>query len=482
MKKIATYILIFVLLLGIFPAFAETVSAESVSDLKKELQELKEERENISSSASDAEQKIKENEARQKEVEKKISELDVQIDDTETKLEKKQAEITTTANEIETIVASITKTEKEIAETEAEIVTLNNEIDELIIRIDERNEVIKSRLRSMQKNGGDSSYFQVLFGARSFSDFISRLSAVSKILDSDNKIMEQQKEDQALLETKLTDVEDKKEQLVEKKNELDASKQKLETKKQALVNQRQELAELQEALNIERQNQTALKGELEEEHADLEDYKVSLADQQEIKRKEAGALQQAIQAAEAAEREKKKQEQQLATDSGGTSDTATPSAPADSSGGPVLQWPASTRRVTSPFNLNRLHPVYGYVRPHRGMDIASWGTQSIYAAETGVVVATYKEHDGKMNGYGDAILITHYIDLNGNGQKQQVSTFYAHLRAGSTRVSPGQTVQRGQQIALMGATGVGTGQHLHFEVHKGGWAHSNAVNPANYLY
>ena len=127
-------------------------------------------------------------------------------------------------------------------------------------------------------------------------------------------------------------------------------------------------------------------------------------------------------------------------------------------------------------------PVTGVVSPHRGMDIAAPGTQQIYAAADGVVVATYTEYDGRMNGYGDAILLTHYIDLNGDGTKEQVSTFYAHLRSGTTRVSPGQSVSRGQQIALMGNTGVSTGQHLHFEVHFGGWAHANAVNPANYLY
>lgn len=472
MKKILAYIFISVLMVNMVVPLSQTVVAQSINELKQELEALEEERQSINSNASDAEEKIKENEARQQEVKAKIAELDEDLAVTADQLETKQNEINVTENEITTIQANITTTENEITETEAEIVQLNEEIEDLMERIDERQELISSRLRSMQRKGGNASYLELVFSAQSFSDFISRLTAVSKILDSDKSIMETQKQDKLDLETKRVEVETKKADLETKRAELTAAKEELESKKATLVAQRQDLARIQEQLNIQRANQSDLMVQLEEEHAELEEYKVTLADQQEIKRKEAAALQQAIKNAE----EAAKKEEQLGQESGNS-----PSAGSGSSGG-VLFWPASTRRVTSPFNPNRVHPVTGVVRPHRGMDIAAPGNQQIYAAADGVVVATYTQYDGRMNGYGDAILLTHYMDLNGDGTKEQVSTLYAHLRSGTTRVSPGQSVSRGDAIALMGNTGVGTGQHLHFEVHFGGWAHANAVNPANYLY
>jgi len=471
MKKILAYIFISVLMVNMVVPLSQPVVAQSINELKQELEELEKERQNINSNASDAEEKIKENEARQRQVKAKIAELDEDLAVTADQLETKQNEIRVTENEITTIQNNITTTENDITETEAEIVQLNEEIEDLMERIDERQELISSRLRSMQRTGGNASYLELVFSAQSFSDFISRLTAVSKILDSDKNIMETQKQDKLDLESKRVEVEKKKADLETKRAELTAAKEELETKKATLVAQRQDLTELQERLNIQRANQSDLMVQLEEEHAELEEYKVTLADQQEIKRKEAAAIKQAIKNAEA-----EKNEEQLSQDSGNSANAGSGSS------GTVLFWPASTRRVTSPFNPYRVHPVTGVVRPHRGMDIAAPGTQQIYAAADGVVVDTYTEYDGRMNGYGDAILLTHYIDLNGDGTKEQVSTLYAHLRSGTTRVSPGQSVSKGQQIALMGNTGVGTGQHLHFEVHFGGWAHANAVNPANYLY
>jgi murein DD-endopeptidase MepM/ murein hydrolase activator NlpD len=60
---------------------------------------------------------------------------------------------------------------------------------------------------------------------------------------------------------------------------------------------------------------------------------------------------------------------------------------------------------------------------------------------------------------------------------------YAHLRENSRLVQAGDVVMQGEQIGWMGNTGRSTGQHLHFELHKGPWnqERSNAVNPLNYL-
>ena len=123
--------------------------------------------------------------------------------------------------------------------------------------------------------------------------------------------------------------------------------------------------------------------------------------------------------------------------------------------------------MTSGFGY-RIHPVYGGKKFHHGVDIAKAGTVPVVASASGVV-----SYSGQMSGYGNVIIITHSI----NGKTYE--TLYAHLR--NLGVGSMQTVSQGQTIGYMGNTGIGTGQHLHFEVHNGRWngAKSNAINPGS---
>ena len=99
---------------------------------------------------------------------------------------------------------------------------------------------------------------------------------------------------------------------------------------------------------------------------------------------------------------------------------------------------------------------------HKGLDIASaYGTE-IYAADGGEVTFS-----GTYSGYGNLVQITH-----DNGDV----TYYGHCS--SLAVSVGQRVAQGQLIAYMGATGVASGTHLHFEVRPGV---GEPVDPLNYL-
>jgi murein DD-endopeptidase MepM/ murein hydrolase activator NlpD len=92
---------------------------------------------------------------------------------------------------------------------------------------------------------------------------------------------------------------------------------------------------------------------------------------------------------------------------------------------------------------------------HYGTDIAGGCGAPIFAASGGTVsFIGYSPY-----GYGNHILIDH-----GNG----VSTRYAHIAHGATKVGWGQNVSAGQLIALTGTTGNSTGCHLHFEVRING--------------
>lgn len=114
---------------------------------------------------------------------------------------------------------------------------------------------------------------------------------------------------------------------------------------------------------------------------------------------------------------------------------------------------------------------------HKGIDIALGGGHScpIVAAAAGLVVTVLPEAQGQ--GYGDLIQLQH------DGGK--LVTLYAHLKAGSTRVKVGETVQAGQHIADMGDTGSPGSVHLHFEVKTsqawGNGPNSNWLEPLTYI-
>lgn len=105
-----------------------------------------------------------------------------------------------------------------------------------------------------------------------------------------------------------------------------------------------------------------------------------------------------------------------------------------------LAYPASGG-IRSPFGTR-------WGRPHLGIDIGAGNGSPVVSAEAGTVTAV-----GYQGGYGLRIDVDH-----GGG----VVTRYAHLS--STAVKVGQSVERGQFIGRVGATGNATGPHLHFEV------------------
>ena len=115
------------------------------------------------------------------------------------------------------------------------------------------------------------------------------------------------------------------------------------------------------------------------------------------------------------------------------------------------------------FNLRRIHPVLGYIRPHKGVDFGCDRGTPVYATGDAVVEVASSGGNG---GYGHMVLLNHEF-----GYK----TRYAHLS--KVLVQPGERVARGQVIAETGNTGISSGPHLHYEViHKG-----MPVNPINYF-
>ena len=105
-------------------------------------------------------------------------------------------------------------------------------------------------------------------------------------------------------------------------------------------------------------------------------------------------------------------------------------------------------------------PFTGHEAFHKGVDFAGSAGEPVVAVAAGVVTWA-----GERSGYGTLVEVSH-----GKGYV----TRYAHNER--TLVAVGETVTRGQPIALMGSTGRSTGPHVHFEVLRNG----RQVNPLSF--
>lgn len=109
--------------------------------------------------------------------------------------------------------------------------------------------------------------------------------------------------------------------------------------------------------------------------------------------------------------------------------------------------PMDFTRISSNFNMKRLHPIYKVTRPHRGTDyVAPRGTPVFSTGDGRVQKAGYSKSNGNY------VFIQH---------GEQYVTKYLHLH--KRKVKKGQRVSQNQVIGTVGATGAATGVHLHYE-------------------
>ena len=115
--------------------------------------------------------------------------------------------------------------------------------------------------------------------------------------------------------------------------------------------------------------------------------------------------------------------------------------------------PIKYTRISSPFKKSRKHPILGYSRPHKGVDLAAKSGTPIHATSSGEIVSL-----GALRGYGKTVIIKH----KGNYQ-----TLYAHMHGYAKGLHVGDHVNRGQLIGYVGMTGLATAPHCHYEFRIG---------------
>src|SRR5690625_7196079 len=98
-------------------------------------------------------------------------------------------------------------------EVEEDISKVEKEIKQIEEKIEERFNILKKRAKSYQASGGNISYLEVILNSTSFNDFLSRITTVSTIANSDAELIEEQERDKAVVEEKLEELEDLKGEL-----------------------------------------------------------------------------------------------------------------------------------------------------------------------------------------------------------------------------------------------------------------------------
>lgn len=404
------------LVLSLIPVSADAASS---SEIKKQINALKEDQQAIQD----------------------------QMDEVQSQYEANEDEITDMVNqknmidqEIFLLLEQIDNINQQLSAYALLIADKQDELDDAQTRLDELNEKNKERIRAMEEDGA-ISYWSVLFKASSFSDLLDRLNMIEEIAASDQRRL-------AEMSAVAEEVAAAREEMEAEKDELEDAKAELDEAQLTLDAKRAEADAILTELVEKGYELEALYEEYEQEEADLMD-EIAQKEKEynEAKRQEWLAYMATYTTVPPATK---------APSSSGSTSNSTGTASSSSS------WlvPCSYTKLTSPFG-QREAPTAGASTNHQGVDLAGPQGTPIYASRTGVVTtASY----GKAAGY--------YVSINhGDG----FSSIYMHMT--HYVVKKGQAVSAGQLIGYMGSTGVSTGPHLHFGISYNG----TYVNPANYV-
>lgn len=412
-------VLLLTLLMSILPTFA---GAASSSEIRKQIIALQQERKEVQNQIADVKKQYKENE-------NEIADLIAQKNVVD--------------QEIQLLNTQIININEQISAYNLLIADKQDELDTAEDRLETLNQENKERIRTMEEEG-EVSYWEVLFKANSFSDLLDRLNMVEEIAASDKRRLQE-----------LSDAADK----------VEEAQAELETEKGELETTKKDLDDTQTEMNEKSKESEALLQELLQKADDLEALEEECKEQENAFLKQIAAMEVQFNAAKQREWEAWKATSVPATTAGGGSNGSGGNSGGNSggsSGGSSGGWrvPCSYTSITSPFG-NRVSPTSGASTYHQGVDLDTGTGDPVYASRAGVVTVA---------GWGNAA--GNYVQIN---HQDGFSSIYMHLS--SSCVSAGQIVSAGELIGATGATGITTGDHLHFGISYNGVY----VNPCNYV-
>ena len=333
---------------------------------------------------------------------------------TKTEKEKQEAIRSSLTSQITTTQQQITLLDNKINYLQNDIAEKEQKIEELSAEVLEQQDLFMKRIRSTYKSSVGTSMLGMVFGVDSLGSYLSYGKYLSRISEHDSTLLQ-------TLADNIAELRELQQQMQVEKEDLADTKVTAESKKASLTSQKTEVeSTLQDIKKMEQEylaDQAAIQKEMQQIQADID----------------------AIYAAAA---------------------------------GSGSQVDYSTTGFIYPIKgYTYISSYYGWrfnnTDYHTGVDFPAPANTPIRASASGTVIyvrtgAGY----GRNWGYGNYLIVDH-----GGG----FSTLYAHCT--SIPVSVGDTVTKGQTIAYVGTTGWSTGYHLHFEIRRNG-AHTN---PLNYL-
>lgn len=332
--------------------------------------------------------------------------LEEEIKQTNDKLTDKKSQRKKIKNQISVIQEQIDNLNDRVELIDESIELQEIGIVNLQMQIEDNYQKFEYRLRAAQL-AGTTTNWELLFGAKSFSEFLSAVEIIKRMAQYDNDLItslkldkEALRQEQALLEADKAEVEALKEETREKRKELDSKYAQIQD----------DIDDLNSDLMQSEQEKEVLENDMKEMKAEIDKLYEELEFQETYV------------------------------------------------GGEFL-WPSATHtKITSKYGWR--YWSNGSSDFHTGIDIAGSGAYgtNILAANDGIVIYVKNTYvPGK--GYGKYLIIDH-----GGGY----STLYAHCS--SLSVKKGDVVSRGDVIAKVGSTGNSTGPHIHFEIRVDGKA------------
>lgn len=354
-----------------------------------------------------------------------ISDLNSELDKINKEIAEAQAKVAQSSAEANSLDARVrelkatrSKLEKDISYTETEIERstltiqkLTHEITDKQTKIERNADVLAHAIRELNMLR-DSSFIETLLGYDSTSEFWNQLQAIDAFQNE--------------VQNTVIELKDLNQQLQGKKQEETAEVKQLESSKKLLSGEREAVAstetEQAELLQAARGEEATYRQILAEKIRQREEFEEALYEY----------------------------ESQLQT-------LVDPDSYPDAKRG-ILAWPVDRITITQNFGgtqFAKANPhVYG--RPiHNGTDFGIPIGTKVYSVADGVVVDT-----GNTDAFPGCVSWGKWVLVKHNNG---LSTLYAHLS--SILVSPGQSVGRGETIALSGNTGYSTGPHLHLTLY-----------------
>ena len=336
------------------------------------------------------------------------------------KAEAKRAEADSLYAQADAAQNSLNAAEAKYDEASAALDEANEQLDIAKVEYEEKSVEIQNLqdnlseyVVDMYKQGGTTPYLDVMLRSTSYREFLTSWNMTQSVTNYGHDVVVEKKQLRQEIEEKVATCEEQVKEADKAKKLADSNRRQINATHLALLAQAAQV-------NLEA-------AVLEEDDEAIEDAKAEVASAQK-------ALEEAVR-------------EGLAGDS-------------LVSGTGYFTHPCPNSSVSSGFGFRSFDNAV-----HKGIDFAAPEGTPYYAADAGKVIAA-TNGGGDNGGAGNWIVIDH-----GNG----LVTKYMHSLV--TFVKPGDVVERGQNIGLVGTTGQSTGPHLHFQVETNG----TAVNPTVYL-